>query len=73
MSEMLTMQYRMNAGIMDWSSRELYAGRLAAHESVAAHTLAGLPGGGLGTGGREGRGGEDREGGREGGRQGGKE
>ena len=43
-SEMLTVQYRMHAALMDWSSRELYAGRLEAHTSVAAHTLAGLPG-----------------------------
>ncbi|KAF6264977.1 P-loop containing nucleoside triphosphate hydrolase protein [Scenedesmus sp. NREL 46B-D3] len=40
---MLTVQYRMNAAIMDWSSQELYGGRLEAHESVAAHTLADLP------------------------------
>lgn len=43
-SEMLTVQYRMHAAIMDWSSQELYGGRLAAHASVAGHTMAGLPG-----------------------------
>ena len=43
-SEMLIVQYRMHAAIMDWSSRELYGGRLAAHASVAGHTMAGLPG-----------------------------
>uniref|UniRef100_A0A383VHI7 DNA helicase n=1 Tax=Tetradesmus obliquus TaxID=3088 RepID=A0A383VHI7_TETOB len=40
---MLTVQYRMHAAIMDWSSQELYGGQLEAHESVAAHTLADLP------------------------------
>ncbi len=34
-SEMLTVQYRMNQGIMQWASRELYGGRLTAHASVA--------------------------------------
>ncbi|KAL4440242.1 hypothetical protein ABPG75_003243 [Micractinium tetrahymenae] len=43
-SEMLTMQYRMNSAIMEWSSQELYGGRLAAHASVAGHTMAGLAG-----------------------------
>ncbi|KAK9808936.1 hypothetical protein WJX72_006613 [[Myrmecia] bisecta] len=42
-SEMLTVQYRMNQGIMQWSSDELYAGRLTAHASVAQHCLADLP------------------------------
>ena len=41
-SEMLTVQYRMHAGIMQWSSDELYDGRLTAHASVAQHTLADL-------------------------------
>ena len=41
-SEMLTVQYRMHAGIMDWSSQELYHGKLTAHPSVAAHTLSDL-------------------------------
>jgi hypothetical protein len=45
-SEMLTVQYRMHRDIMDWSSRELYGGKLTAHPSVAEHTLAGLEGGG---------------------------
>lgn len=39
-SEMLTVQYRMHASIMDWSSQELYNGKLSAHPSVASHTLA---------------------------------
>ncbi|KAL4427329.1 hypothetical protein ABPG77_003238 [Micractinium sp. CCAP 211/92] len=43
-SEMLTVQYRMNSDIMEWSSQELYGGRLAAHESVAGHTMAGVAG-----------------------------
>lgn len=38
-SAMLTVQYRMNASIMDWASQELYQGKLTAHESVAQHTL----------------------------------
>lgn len=38
-SEMLTVQYRMNSAIGDWSSREFYKGRLQAHHSVAEHTL----------------------------------
>jgi len=42
-SEMLTVQYRMHRDIMDWSSRELYGGKLTAHASVAEHTLADLP------------------------------
>jgi AAA domain len=41
-SEMLTVQYRMNAAIMEWSSRELYGGRVTAHASVATHSLQGL-------------------------------
>lgn len=39
---MLTAQYRMNASIMQWSSDELYEGRLTAHDSVASHTLGTL-------------------------------
>jgi superfamily I DNA and/or RNA helicase len=39
-SEMLTVQYRMHAGIMEWSSQELYHGKLTAHPSVAAHALS---------------------------------
>eukprot|EP00879_Flechtneria_rotunda_P033153 GHRR01036690.1.p1 GENE.GHRR01036690.1~~GHRR01036690.1.p1 ORF type:complete len:541 (+),score=209.92 GHRR01036690.1:666-2288(+) len=42
-SSMLTMQYRMHTAIMDWSSNELYEGRLEAHASVAGHKLSGLP------------------------------
>lgn len=38
-SQMLTMQYRMNKSIMEWSSKELYGGCLRAHPSVADHTL----------------------------------
>ena len=38
-SEMLNVQYRMHAAIMDWSSHELYNGKLTAHASVASHTL----------------------------------
>ncbi|GIL72076.1 hypothetical protein Vretimale_514 [Volvox reticuliferus] len=38
-SAMLTVQYRMNKAIMQWSSDELYEGRLTAHDSVAEHTL----------------------------------
>jgi superfamily I DNA and/or RNA helicase len=41
-SEMLTVQYRMHAAIMRWSSEELYGGRICAHASVAGHTLADL-------------------------------
>ena len=39
-SEMLTVQYRMHAAIMDWSSQELYNGKLSAHASVASHILS---------------------------------
>ncbi len=42
-SRMLTVQYRMHASIMAWSSHELYGGRVRAHPSVAGHTLADLP------------------------------
>jgi ATP-dependent RNA/DNA helicase IGHMBP2 len=41
-SQMLNVQYRMNADIMRWSSDELYAGRVHAHDSVARHCLQGL-------------------------------
>lgn len=41
-AQMLTVQYRMHTDIMDWSSNALYGGRLRAHASVAAHTLADL-------------------------------
>ena len=39
-SEVLTVQYRMHAAIMEWSSQELYLGKLTAHASVASHTLS---------------------------------
>ncbi|GAX76189.1 hypothetical protein CEUSTIGMA_g3633.t1 [Chlamydomonas eustigma] len=41
-SEMLTVQYRMNSNIMQWSSDALYQGKLTAHESVASHDLHGI-------------------------------
>ena len=41
-AQMLSVQYRMHAAIMAWSSDALYGGRLEAHDSVAAHTLAEL-------------------------------
>ena len=40
----LTVQYRMNQAIMEFSSRELYDGQLQAHESVREHRLCDLPG-----------------------------
>ena len=39
---MLTVQYRMESRIMQWSSDELYGGALTAHQSVAAHCLEDL-------------------------------
>ena len=36
---MLTTQYRMNRAIMQWSSDQLYDGKLVAHESVRDHLL----------------------------------
>ena len=36
---MLTVQYRMNMAIMQWSSDQLYQGKLTAHSSVAGHLL----------------------------------
>ncbi len=41
-SAMLTVQYRMERRIMQWSSDELYGGALTAHRSVADHNLADL-------------------------------
>ncbi|KAM4618985.1 DNA-binding protein SMUBP-2 [Polymixia lowei] len=41
---MLTVQYRMNSAIMEWSSKEMYQGRLTAHSSVERHLLKDLPG-----------------------------
>lgn len=40
----LTVQYRMNRAIADFSSREFYDGQLQAHESVVGHRLCDLPG-----------------------------
>ena len=39
-AQMLTVQYRMHEDIMAWASNALYGGRLRAHASVAAHTIA---------------------------------
>lgn len=36
---MLTVQYRMHELIMNWSSKELYDGKVKAHASVSAHML----------------------------------
>jgi ATP-dependent RNA/DNA helicase IGHMBP2 len=36
---MLTTQYRMNQVIMQWSSDQLYDGKLVAHSSVSDHLL----------------------------------
>lgn len=36
---MLTVQYRMHELVMNWSSKELYDGKIEAHSSVAAHML----------------------------------
>lgn len=41
---MLTVQYRMHATIMEWSSTAMYEGRLTAAASVATHRLADLEG-----------------------------
>lgn len=38
-NQLLTVQYRMNEKIMQWSSREFYESRLVADESVAKITL----------------------------------
>ena len=40
----LTVQYRMHQAIMDFSSRELYDGKLEAHASVREHRLCDLAG-----------------------------
>lgn len=40
----LTVQYRMHASIMEFSSREFYDGQLEADATVAAHTLVELEG-----------------------------
>ena len=39
-SRMLSVQYRMNQQIMEWSSLVMYGGNITAHPSVANHTLA---------------------------------
>lgn len=49
-SQMLTVQYRMNSDIMDWSSQEMYGGQLQGHGSVASHALGGLRGAGAAAG-----------------------
>ncbi|XP_075945303.1 DNA-binding protein SMUBP-2-like [Anarhichas minor] len=41
---MLTVQYRMHSAIMNWTSKEMYQGRLTAHSSVEGHLLKDLPG-----------------------------
>jgi hypothetical protein len=39
---LLNTQYRMNALISNWASKQLYAGKLVSHDSVAAHSLSDL-------------------------------
>jgi superfamily I DNA and/or RNA helicase len=43
-TRLLTVQYRMNRAIMDFSSGEFYGGALLADPGVAGHRLADLPG-----------------------------
>jgi superfamily I DNA and/or RNA helicase len=43
-SRRLTVQYRMHEAIMGFSSSEFYESSLEAHESVASHLLADIPG-----------------------------
>ena len=43
LSQRLTVQYRMNQAIMDFSSHEFYDATLQAHSSVIEHLLADLP------------------------------
>jgi superfamily I DNA and/or RNA helicase len=43
LSTMLRVQYRMHADIMRFPNETLYAGKLVAHDSVAAHLLRDLP------------------------------
>jgi predicted DNA helicase len=43
-SRLLTVQYRMHADVMGFSSAEFYGGELVAHESVVGHRLCDLPG-----------------------------
>jgi len=40
---MLTVQYRMNEGISEWASKEMYKGKLKADPKVAKHLLIDLP------------------------------
>jgi ATP-dependent RNA/DNA helicase IGHMBP2 len=40
-STLLSMQYRMNEAIMEWSSQQFYDGKLVAHESVKSHNING--------------------------------
>ncbi len=44
LQSLLRVQYRMHEDIMRFSSDRFYGGKLIAHESVAAHTAAELPG-----------------------------
>ena len=39
---MLVEQYRMNTAIMQWSSTQMYEGRLVAHQSVSERVLTDL-------------------------------
>ena len=39
---MLVEQYRMNSAIMQWSSQQMYQGRLVAHQSVSDRVLGDL-------------------------------
>ncbi len=39
---LLSVQYRMNRKIMNFSNEEFYSGQLKAHESVVGHTLRGI-------------------------------
>jgi ATP-dependent RNA/DNA helicase IGHMBP2 len=43
-SQLLDVQYRMHRVIMEFPSREFYAGQLVAHDSVAGHRLCDLEG-----------------------------
>nr|CAB3255538.1 ZF(AN1/A20like)-2 zinc finger protein 2 [Phallusia mammillata] len=40
---MLVEQYRMNKVIMEWASKQMYDGKLTAHQSVELHLLSDLP------------------------------
>ncbi len=43
-TRMLSIQYRMNALIMNWISEKLYDSKLIAHESVSRHLLSDIKG-----------------------------